>query len=96
MKAFQPIVILLNKLKYPVKFLIVGCMLIIPLFIISFFFLNTKIKEKHQIEKRLEGAEYNILLKDILQNTQQSRTYEISLQLGDESVKNELDEVTKK
>lgn len=96
MKALYPIIYLLNRLRYSVKFLIVGCILLIPLTIISLMFLDTKKERMDQIEERLEGANYNIILKDLLQYTQSLRTLQILVLQGDEQAKNSLDEVTNK
>lgn len=77
-KVLQPIIFLLNKLRYSVKFLIVGCVLLIPLFAICTVFLSAKVDEMRQINKKLEGADYSILLKDLLQYTQQARTLQFT------------------
>jgi len=91
MKFFKPIVSLLNKLKYSSKFFIIGVLLIIPLIVVSVLYMFTLREELHQADKRLEGIEYNILLKDLLQFTQQSRGLTIS-SLTDSSVEGQLDE----
>lgn len=95
MKIFSPIIHLLNKMNYSKKFTIIGFILLVPLFLISLFYLSTMQDESEQIEKRLEGAEYNIALKDILQYAQQTRGLNVSL-LTDASVQEKLDEATEK
>lgn len=95
MRIFSPIIKLLNKMKYPMKFSIIGSILLVPLLIVSLFYLNTMNDEMEQIEKRMEGATYNTVLKDILQYSQQTRALNVSL-LTDASTAKQLDEVTEK
>ena len=78
------------------KFLIIGILLIVPLFIVSLLYLETMRDEMEQIDKRAEGAQYNILLKDILQYAQQSRGLTVSLVTGDASVQEKLNVSTQK
>ncbi|AWE06025.1 hypothetical protein DCE79_00750 [Lysinibacillus sp. 2017] len=96
MKIFSPIIRLLNKMKYSQKFLIIGFILLVPLFWVSLSYLGTMRDETNQIEKRVEGAEYNLALKDVLQYAQQTRGLNVTLLTGDESVKGTLEETVEK
>ena len=96
MKIFSPIVHLLNKMKYSHKFLMIGFILLAPLLLVSWFYLKTLWNDMDQISKRVEGANYNVVLKDILQYTQQTRGLNVTVVSGDESVKGTLEETTKK
>ena len=96
MRIFSPFIHLLKKMKYSMKFLLIGFILIIPLFLVSLFYLGTIQDEMDQIEKRLDGAHYNVILKDILQYTQQTRGLNVKLVTGDTSVNEKLDEATSK
>lgn len=95
MTIFKPFIKLLNQLKYGIKFSIIGFILIIPLVAVSLIYLGTLNDDIKQIEKRTEGANYNIALKELLQLTQQTRMLNVSL-LTDSSVKDTLDETTVK
>ncbi len=95
MTFFRPLIKLLNRLKYGRKFMAIGLILLIPLAVVSLLYLFTLNDDRKQIEKRTEGANYNIALKDILQLTQQSRMLNVSL-LTDRSVKDTRDETTEK
>lgn len=95
MKIFSPAIKLLNNIKYSKKFLVIGLILIIPLICVSFFYLKSINGDMHQIEERTEGAEFNLLLKDVLQNMQKSRGLNIKL-LSDDSVKDSVNESNEK
>ncbi|MEK5183851.1 methyl-accepting chemotaxis protein [Solibacillus sp. FSL W7-1324] len=95
MKFFLPIIKLLNKLKYPMKFSVIGIILLVPLLLVSLFYLSTMNDEMKQIEKRVEGATCNTALKDILQYSQQTRALNVSL-LTDTASAKQLDEVIEK
>ncbi|MEK4384642.1 methyl-accepting chemotaxis protein [Solibacillus sp. FSL W7-1464] len=95
MKIFSPIIKMLNKMKYPMKFSVIGFILLVPLLLVSLFYLNTMNDEMKQIEKKMEGATYNTVLKEVLQYSQQTRALNVSL-LTDASVAKQLDEVTEK
>lgn len=90
---FSPMIRLLNKMRYSRKFTLIGAILLVPLFVVSILYLSTIKGDMDQIDKRVQGAEYNIVLKEILQYTQQSRALNTSF-LTDTSVKESLDEAT--
>ena len=88
----KPFIRLLNRMKYARKFTIIGCVLLLPLLVASILYGLTIQEEKELIEKRLEGAEYNIVLTDIFQYTLQSSGLKVLQISGDDSVKGQLDE----
>lgn len=88
----KPFIRLLNRMKYARKFTIIGCILLLPLLVASLLYGSTIQEEKDLIEKRLEGAEYNIVLTDIFQYTLQSSGLKVLQLAGDDSVKGQLDE----
>lgn len=92
----SPIIRLLNNMKYSRKFRIIGFVLILPLVIASVLLGLILQEEKKTVEQRLEGAEYNILLKDIFQNIQQSSGLNIALLTGDAAVEEKLEETVNK
>lgn len=55
MKIFSPIIKMLNKMKYPMKFSVIGFILLVPLLLVSLFYLNTMNDEMKQIEKKWKG-----------------------------------------
>jgi len=93
MSFFKPFIKLLNRLKYARKFSVIGFILLIPLVVVSLLYINNLNNDIKHIEKRIEGSNFSIALKNILQLTQQTRMLNISL-LTDSSVKVKLDEVT--
>ena len=88
----KPFIRVLNRIKYSRKFTIIGCVLLLPLLVASILYGLTIQEEKDLIEKRLEGAEYNIVLTDIFQYTLQSSGLKVLQLSGDASVKGQLDE----
>lgn len=83
-------------MKYSRKFRIIGFVLILPLVVASILFGLILQEEKKTVEQRLEGAEYNIVLKDIFQNIQQSSGLNIALLTGDAAVEEKLEETVNK
>lgn len=83
-------------MKYSAKFSVIGIILIVPLLLVSLFYIGTMNGDMKQIDKRLEGAQYNNELKNILQYMQQSRGLTVSLVTGDTSITEKLDETEEK
>ncbi|WP_332651131.1 methyl-accepting chemotaxis protein [Lysinibacillus sp. 54212] len=85
MKVFSPVIWLLNKLKFYQKFTVIGMILIIPLSIFAFLVVDRNYQSLLDNEMRNEGASYNLIYKDLLQNVQQTRGLSVALQRADNS-----------
>lgn len=94
MKLFSRTKRFLNRLTYSRKFSLIGLILMVPLVTVNMLYLNTIKVDMETKQQQLEGAEYNLILKDILQYTQQTRALNVKLVNGDTTVKSTLDEKT--
>lgn len=77
-------------MKYSMKFTVIGAIFFIPLLIVSMMYLNTLSSDMERKEMRIEGADYNLALKDVLKYAQQSRGLNVSLFTGDDEAKEKL------
>lgn len=82
MRFFKPVTTMMNRLKYVQQFSFIGLVLGVPIIVMVFMFINDINNQIEGIEKRQEGAAYNTLLKDLLQDVQQHRGYSISYLIG--------------
>ena len=92
LRFFAPVISLVNRLKYAQKFTAIGSVLAIPIIIITFLFLSQLNSEIEQMSKRKAGADYNIVLKDLLQKVQQHRALSVSLVGGDLSAQDKVNQ----
>ncbi|PLT35638.1 hypothetical protein CUU64_03270 [Bacillus sp. V5-8f] len=90
MKLFKPTVGLMDRLKYIQKFGLIGGILGIPILIMAFVLVNNMNKEIEVLETRINGTEYNDLLKHLLQDVQQHRALSVSFLSGEASIESEL------
>lgn len=86
----------LNRLNYSRKFSLIGLILMIPLIVMNMLYIDTLKTNMTETEQRLEGANYNLMMKDILQGTQQARGFNVKIIGGDLSAQSSLDKVNEK
>lgn len=91
MKLFKPMIYLMNRLKFVGKFSLIGGLLAIPIIVMIATFVTDINDNLSSLEKRKTGAEYNQLLKKLLQDTQQHRGLSVGFLSGESSYKEELD-----
>ena len=96
MKMFSPVIRFLNSLKYGQKFLLIGIIILTPLFILGTLYILTTNDKMVQIGQNVEGAKYNEVLKEMLENTQRSGSLQVAFLTGDTSVADEINETVKK
>lgn len=82
---------LMNRLKFVGKFSLIGGLLAIPIIVMIATFVTDINDNLSSLEKRKTGAEYNQLLKKLLQDTQQHRGLSVGFLSGESSYKEELD-----
>ena len=75
----------MNRLTYFHKFNLIGCLLGIPIIFMSFILLASLNEEIREDLERQKAAQYNQLLKNILQDVQQYRGMKVSYLNGDQS-----------
>ena len=93
---FSPVIRFLNSLKYGQKFLLIGIIILIPLFIVGTLYILETNDKMVQIGQNVEGAKYNETLKELLENTQLSGSLQVALLTGDTSVADEISQAEKK
>ncbi|MER2106113.1 MAG: methyl-accepting chemotaxis protein [Solibacillus sp.] len=93
MKGFTSIIRFMNQLKYMYKFALIGFMFVAVIVGISVVLISNMNDNIRQMEERREGANYNLILKDVLKNAQQHRGTSVSLYNGDESVRQSLTDI---
>src|SRR5690625_665007 len=84
MRMFEPIITMLNRLKYVQKFSVMILVFGIPVILISILYMQHLNKEIHDNELRQKGAYYNVLLKDLLKDTQKYRGFSVSYLSGND------------
>lgn len=92
MKIFNPIIFLMNRLKYVGKFSIIGGLLAVPIIVMLFIIISNINDNLSIIEKRQSGAIYNQLLKELLQDVQQHRALAIGFLGGNHTIKDKMEE----
>lgn len=73
MKLFNPVIRLMNRLKYAQKFALIGAILMAVILSVSVMLVLRMDDEITEMEQRREGATYNLVLKDVLKYVQQHR-----------------------
>lgn len=68
---FAPAVALMNRLKYPAKFLLIGLLLLLPLVLVLNQYLTQINNDIDFVAKEQTGLEYNEAVMRLLQNVQQ-------------------------
>lgn len=91
MRIFSPFIKILNNMKYSMKFTVIGAVFFIPLLIVSLTYMNTLNKDMQHKEMRIEGANYNLALKDVLKYAQQARGLNVSILTGDQEAAEKLE-----
>ncbi|MBX3065616.1 MAG: response regulator [Anaerolineae bacterium] len=91
MKAvLTPAISLMNRLKYPQKFMLVGLLLVLPLAVVLYQFLVQINKDIDFNSKEILGAEYNAPLVEVLQSVQIHRGLSSAILNGDTTYGSEL------
>lgn len=74
MKAmFAPGVALLNRLRYPHKFLLIGTLFLVPLLLLGYLLIQEVNERISFMEQEQPGIEYIAQLREIIQPMQQHR-----------------------
>lgn len=94
MRIFSPFIRILHNMKYSVKFTLIGALFFIPLLIISLVYMNTLNSDMERKQMRIEGANYNLVLKDVLKYAQQARGLNVSVLTGDTEAVEKLETST--
>ena len=90
MKSFNLISKLLNRMKFGQKFLLIGLILLVSLFIVSLEYLSKHNDELKKIENMVDGIHYNEALKDILLNSQKLVGLNVSYISGSKVIKDAI------
>ena len=87
---FRPAIMVMNRLKYPQKFLLVGLLLVLPLFLVLSQYIVQINKDINFTAKEQLGLIYNAPLVKFLQGIQQHAALSQSLANGDKAVTDSL------
>lgn len=87
---FLPAVSLMKKLKYPHKFTLIGIIILLPISFMLYYFFSEMNNKLAFIEKEKLGVEYNLHLKNLLDDLQQHRGMTNAYLSGDQSFENEI------
>ncbi|WP_458414910.1 diguanylate cyclase domain-containing protein [Schinkia sp. CFF1] len=87
---FSPAVSLMKKLKYPHKFALIGIIILLPVSFMLYYFFSGMEDKIAFIEKEKIGIEYNLHLKNLLDELQQHRGMTNAYRNGDQSFKEEI------
>jgi signal transduction histidine kinase/DNA-binding response OmpR family regulator len=91
MKAIlAPAIALMNRLRYPQKFMLVGLLLVLPLAVVLYQFLVQINKDIDFNSKEIRGVIYNAPLVDVLQGVQMHRALSVALLNGDTTYQDDL------
>lgn len=93
---FAPGTWLINKFKFSGKFFILGIIVLIPIFLLSYFLLSEINTNIRVAKDAVNGAKYNNELKTFLQFTQQNRGMASGYLNGDPSFKEKMLELEEK
>jgi methyl-accepting chemotaxis protein len=85
----------MNRLKFPQKFLLIAVLFLTIILTISVIYFNDVKKDTDLIAERTAGAEYNLILKEVLKYAQQHRGTAVSAFTGDEASIATLHEIEK-
>ena len=92
---FKPASSLLDRLRYPLKFTLIGTLLIIPIAVLVFLLSSEINSELEFNQKEKIGSEYNNALKNLLINVQQHRGMTYVYQNGNSSFREKITEKQK-
>lgn len=91
MKAmFAPGVALLNRLRYPHKFLLIGTLFLVPLLLLGYLLIQEVNERINFMEQEQPGIEYIAQLREIIQPMQQHRGMSAAILGGDNTLRDEL------
>lgn len=90
MRIFNPVIRMMNKLKYAQKFSLIGIIFVAVIISISVMLVSRMNEEIEQMEQRIEGAAYNLVLKDVLKYAQQHRGTSVTAYGGDAEAQENL------
>ncbi|MEE1130462.1 MAG: methyl-accepting chemotaxis protein [Caryophanon sp.] len=93
MKFFEPVIKLMNRLKYAQKFALIAIVFLAVIASVSFILMQRMNSEITEMEHRYEGASYNIVLKDVLQNVQIHRGTSVQAWNGRQEALDKLDSI---
>src|SRR5262245_10912558 len=82
MKPFAPAIALMNRLKYPQKFLLISLLFILPLVLVMYLLLTELSMQREFSQKELSGTTYLRPLRQVLEDISQSRlaAYRLALE----------------
>lgn len=93
MNIFKPVIYFMNRLKYTYKFLLIGVLFVILSAALTILVIKEQNDQIALMEERVEGIQFNLVLKNLLKNAQQHRGTSATLHAGDESVRANLSEI---
>lgn len=87
---FNPAITLLNRLKYPQKFTLIGLLILIPVVATLALLVTEMNKEIEFAQKEKSGVEYLLTVKQLLKDLQQHRGMASTYLSGDKSFQEKL------
>ena len=87
---FAPGVALLNRLRYPHKFLLIGTLFLVPLLLLGYLLIQEVNERISFMEQEQPGIEYIAQLREIIQPMQQHRGMSAAILGGDNTLRDEL------
>src|SRR4030067_2156212 len=87
---YSPVIRILNLLSYIKKFILIGIILILPLAITLYLFINELNSGVSFTQKELYGLEYNIALRGLMQHVQEHRGLSSAFLSGDSYFKAQM------
>ncbi|MBX3086725.1 MAG: response regulator [Anaerolineae bacterium] len=89
-RLLSPAVALMNRLKYPQKFMLVGLLLILPLIVVLYQFLVQIQKDIDFADNERKGLQYNSPLVALVQTVQEHRSLTNAYLNGDTTRKDDI------
>lgn len=93
MKLFNPIIQLMNRLKYGQKFALIGGLIAIYVAYLVTSTISDSNNNLKRIDMRQQGMTYNLLLNDLLKDIQMHRSLILQMGKGEEDLQSKLDAV---
>ena len=90
MKLFNPVIRMMNQLKYAQKFALIGAIFVTVIAGLSVLLILRMDADIAEMEQRREGATYNLVLKNVLKYVQQHRGTSVTAYGGDAEAKSAL------
>src|ERR1700694_4148061 len=87
---FKPAIKLMNRLRYPQKFLLVGVVLLVPLLLVMYEYISATNNVINFASKEQLGLVYNAPVVKFLKDMQRHRGLAVALLTGDTSFQTEL------